>query len=330
MKLRISARRLSIIAIAVSIGLVIASGLVGLISLNQTRSNTQWYIDSVDRARSAQIELEKQYNSWKSTVYEGENFSLYQKYFLEYSQHMAKVQDDIANIKIIYESNSAIYSQLTDLAEINNRMNQQYVNALESLGSADKKEREKIVVALQNSEQKVISTMEMIVDEIRKNSEEEIQDINNRYFGIMLISIIILIAVTLCMGAWIAHRIVKSHYILSGLVEEKTRGLVSAHRELSVSEEKYRVLVEGTNEIIFTLDKDLKFMNSNKVVKNYLRYSPAEIKGMSFIDMIYKDNDNTLSKRLIHEKISHLIQSKQPASFNVVFEFPGNVEQNIP
>jgi anti-sigma regulatory factor (Ser/Thr protein kinase)/PAS domain-containing protein len=308
-------------------GLVIASGFVGLFSLNQTRFNTQWNVEAVDMARSAQIELEKQYNSWKSVVYEGGNFALYQKYFLEYSQHMAKVQDYLSNIKIIYESKKDIYPRLNELYEIHKKMNQQYVDALVLFESADKKERDKTVAVLQDSDQKVISMMETIVDLIRKDSESEIQQINNRYFSIMLVSIIILIAVTLSMGVWIARGIIKSHAILSGLVEEKTRDLVFAHRELSVSEEKYRLLVEGTNEMIFSLDKDLKFLKSNKAVKPYLRYSAAEIKGKSFLDMIFEDNGNALSKHLIHEKISHLIQSKQPASFNVVFKSPRNIEQ---
>jgi PAS domain-containing protein len=327
MKLRISARKLSAVAIISAMGLVIASGFVGLFSLNQTRFNTQWHVEAVDMARGAQIELEKQYNSWKSVVYEGENFASYQKYFLEYSHHMVKVQDYLSNIKILYQSNSGIYPKLKELAEIHNAMNQQYVDTLVSLESADKKERDKTVALFQDSDQKVLSMMEMIVDDIRKDSASEIQEINNRYFSIMLVSIIILIVVTLGMGGWIAHRIVKSHSILSDLVEEKTRDLRLAHRELTTSEEKYRLLVEGTNEIIFSLDMDLKFLKSNKAVKPYLRYSSDEIKGMNFLDMIFEDNGNALSKRLIHEKISHLILSKQPSSFNVVFKSPRNIEQ---
>jgi PAS domain-containing protein len=326
MKFRISAKNLSVIGVCAAVAVVIASGTVGLVSLNQTRLQTQHHIEALDMARNAQIELEKQFNAWKSAVYSGDRSALYQKDFLEYSQHLAKVQDLLFNIKVMYQQKQDIYRMLNELSEQHNKINSQYVETMVLIETASQKERDSAIQLLQNSDKNVITAMETIVAKIKENAEHEISQINNRYFRIILASIIILFTATLSMGSWIAYRIIRSHQILSAMVEEKTRDLVAAHNELSLSEQKYRLLVEGSSDIIFTLDNRLCFLNSNKAVRAHLKYTPKEITGVCFTDILHADHDNGLIKNIAVEKINEAVKTKKSTSFTAALKSPKNIE----
>jgi PAS domain S-box-containing protein len=317
----------SIIAVIGAVLLVGGSGLVGLMSLNQTRLYTQRHIEHIDMARSAQIELEKQYNSWKSVVYESDKFESYQNNFLEYSKHLAKAQDCIFNLATVFQMNKNIYPRLNELFAYHNSINSQYVDVLSSIDAANKADREKAVASMKMTDKKVIDMMEGIVSEIKNNAETEITKINNVYFRIMLGSIIMLLLVTLAMGILIAYKNIRMHEILTAKVEKRTRELVDAHGKLSVSEEKYRLLIEGSPDIIFSMNLDLQFMRCNNAVKKFFRIPPDKLCGMNFLDLIYHDSDKDLERRMIKEQILGLIETGAPLNFNASFKSSANIEQ---
>lgn len=281
MRFKISAKNLSVAGVCAAVIIVTASGTIGLISLNETRLQTQRHIEALDMARSAQIELEKQFTAWKSAVYRINRSELYQKDFLEYSQHMAIVQDLLFNIKVTYQHDNDLSGMLGKLKKMHNEINSKYVKTMVLIETSSPEARDSAIQSLQNSDTEAISLMETIVTAIKKNADYEINQINNRYFRIILASIIILFSTTLGMGSWTAHRIIKSHQILSGLVKKKTQDLVETHKILSLSEQKYRLLVEGSNDVIFTLDKNLRFVNCNNAVYGHFNISSKKIAGLS-------------------------------------------------
>ncbi|HOQ10772.1 MAG TPA: 7TM diverse intracellular signaling domain-containing protein [Spirochaetota bacterium] len=96
-----------------------------------------------------------------------------------------------------------------------------------------------------------------------------------------------------------------------------------AHRELLLSEEKYRVLVEGTSDIIFTLDEDLNFISVNKSIATELKIDPSKINGLNFFDLLYENKEDKaetqISRLIVQEKISEFLKTKEPTQFRAQF-----------
>lgn len=70
-----------------------------------------------------------------------------------------------------------------------------------------------------------------------------------------------------------------------------------AEEELKESEEKYRTLVENTNDIIFTVDLKGNFLFVNKAFKKILGYSDKEIKKINGFKLIHPEDLKTVEKQ---------------------------------
>ncbi|MEW6326971.1 MAG: response regulator [Thermodesulfobacteriota bacterium] len=72
-----------------------------------------------------------------------------------------------------------------------------------------------------------------------------------------------------------------------------------AEKKLSEAREKYEVLVENISDIVFSLDLNGKIIYVNPVVKTILGYSPAELMGQHFCDLLFPEDwpaiDNILA-----------------------------------
>jgi PAS domain-containing protein len=89
-----------------------------------------------------------------------------------------------------------------------------------------------------------------------------------------------------------------------------------AHRLISVSEEKYRVLVEGTNDLIFTLDGGLNFITANNAALKELAYNMEELVLKNFMDIVHSENaSNDVERQVFLDKISQFHQTRLPAAF---------------
>jgi two-component system, sensor histidine kinase LadS len=100
-----------------------------------------------------------------------------------------------------------------------------------------------------------------------------------------------------------------------------------AHKLISISEEKYRVLVEGTNDLIFTLDDTLNFISANRASVKQFGLSEDDLQHKSFLDMIHiEEGSKGVELELVMQKISDLDRKKRPATFKAVLVGSTNVE----
>jgi len=73
-------------------------------------------------------------------------------------------------------------------------------------------------------------------------------------------------------------------------VKEKTKNLAEFLEELKKSEEKYKTLVESAQDLIFTIDKNGKFLSLNRCSANFFKDSPDNLTGKNIYDLFDKES----------------------------------------
>lgn len=98
------------------------------------------------------------------------------------------------------------------------------------------------------------------------------------------------------------------------------REVENAHALLSLSEEKYRLIVEGSSDIIFTLDKDLNFITANNSIAVEFKLDPSKISGLNFMELLYThEAEQSMFGLLAKEKLDEFITTGKPVNFRAQF-----------
>ncbi len=83
--------------------------------------------------------------------------------------------------------------------------------------------------------------------------------------------------------------------------------------------------MEGSNDIIFTLDDNLKFKTINNAIKKHLNFQPADIISKELIKIINDDeSERGVTKKIIHEKLESFLNDKKTVNFKaeLITAFP--------
>lgn len=117
----------------------------------------------------------------------------------------------------------------------------------------------------------------------------------------------------------LANRFLYIHVKVATLntdLERNIRDLREANRIIGLSEEKYKLLVEGSADIIFSLDENLNFLTVNRAVNVHLKYSPDSVLKMNLMDMIFESPTVTsFTKQIVREKLEQFLKTREPLSF---------------
>ncbi|HSV98267.1 MAG TPA: ATP-binding protein [Spirochaetota bacterium] len=101
--------------------------------------------------------------------------------------------------------------------------------------------------------------------------------------------------------------------ILNTDLERKLSELDSANKTISVSEEKYRLLVEGTNEGIFSLGDDWSFTTANRAFMKQIGIHADDMGTLKFQDIVFEDpQEKSVLIRLVEKKLEEFIETRSP------------------
>ncbi|OHD71334.1 MAG: hypothetical protein A2W19_10025 [Spirochaetes bacterium RBG_16_49_21] len=96
---------------------------------------------------------------------------------------------------------------------------------------------------------------------------------------------------------------------------------MEAQRSTIQAQEKYRSLVEGSRDIIFTLDEKWNFMTVNSAISTLLKISPESAISTNFLELIYEDpGAGSMGKKLIQAKLDEFLRTREPISFRAMFK----------
>ncbi|NCU33218.1 MAG: hypothetical protein EOM23_09885, partial [Candidatus Moranbacteria bacterium] len=204
-------------------------------------------------------------------------------------------------------------------------------------------------------EQEIITVLNEIVQEIEASSKKSADFTLDLHTLIVTLSFSVFITILIIAGRKVGRLIVKTNAILEEMVLERTTEYMEANmslgkeismhketearliesknetekinRQLTVSEKKYRVIVEGTRDIIFTLDENFQFISANKAIKQELKINVDSVHKFNLRDIIYKDPfGNDLSETIIKEKFEQLKNGARQIEFSAGFKTPNMIE----
>ena len=299
-------------------------GSIALVSLSRSFSDMDEYITAVDLAREVQTEMEKQFHSWKTTVLEGDEFDSYKNNFHEFSCHSTLIQNKLFNLKLICTTYENLCGDIEALRDNHNTITKNYISHLVELERNGFKNKNEIIRRTHGQDSGILKRLDVIVAEIENTAGEQIITIKTRYARRLFFSMITIFVMSLFMGINIAFRLARIHLELEDRVEERTRELRLAKEEteeagkiIKISEEKYRLLVEGSEEIIFSLNDDFSFTSANNSIKNHLKIRPENVIGKKFIELVYDEHEGPdASGALVREKLELFNSGDQTVSFN--------------
>ncbi len=114
---------------------------------------------------------------------------------------------------------------------------------------------------------------------------------------------------------------------LNEQLQQKVDDLNEAYRQISLSEEKYRRLVEGSNDIIFSLDDQYRFLTANKALVHQLQIQPEAVRDKHILELIHADQEELeVSRSVVTSKLNELVEQRQPVAFKAYFKSKYTVE----
>ena len=87
---------------------------------------------------------------------------------------------------------------------------------------------------------------------------------------------------------------------------------VKGKRIIDEWENRFNLLIKTSSDLIFILDEAGKIVLINEAAKNYLEYSPDEMKGKYFLDFVSKEDTS-----LINISLSKVLTEKKPIKFKI-------------
>jgi len=106
-------------------------------------------------------------------------------------------------------------------------------------------------------------------------------------------------------------------------LSETHRELKSTYGKLKISERKYRKLTEGSDQAIFSLSPDMRFMAVNKKARSYFALTGGRERS-SFPDVVKSSHggDSRASRQILHDNLRQLGSSRDSVSFHTVVDDP--------
>jgi PAS domain-containing protein len=340
--------KILITGILIFLLLLLTSGFIGLYTLKNSYIKTSHYIEAVSLARESQVYFQNQFYFWNNIILQGEDFSKYQDNYHSFTRYSDKVQDTLFNLKLLCSNFKEIPDEITELRLSHKQITMEYMIFIEKLVESNFRIKKQILISSKWKDEIAISEMNNLVTKIEDAAGREIKRINNYYFSLALAAFVLLSISVVLMGIYIAKKILTIHEELETRINERTQEITKANADLkaeileriktekllitakeqteetntrlSVSEKKYRHLVENSNDIIFSLDENWNFISTNKAIRTHLKINPDNIISQNFIKLLDNGtNGRAIANQLTREKLEAFSRDREPISFIAQF-----------
>ncbi len=331
------------------------NSLFGVYSISRMSNDLTKNLMGINLARNAQVALHEQILAWENILISGGRYTDYQVNYHEFSWKAMKVENILFNLKLENSGNEDISAEIEKLRSVHKKITSEFISHIVDMGDKKFSNVHEKIILTKGKENELLNSLNTIAERIESEGNSRISYIINIYRILAVVSSIILVTLLIYYGRRIGRRLLKTNSILEAMVQERTKDYVEANLSLqseidehkitgekliisrneieekntllTVSEKKYRHIVEGTKEIIFTLDENWKFKTANDAVKAEFKISPEAITRYSLTDLIYDElTDATILRKIITEKLEESKRNSTPVRFNAQIKTPNLIE----
>ncbi len=310
--------------------LTVISGIASFSAAYKYNKTMYNIIDSVGTAKDIQIELQKQFNSLKSIIVEGHSFDVYKQKVHEYSYNAQHIQNSLFNLRLMCKEMKNVHQKILNFTRLYIELNDELLSFIVNYNDISTNEYEGIIKNSVSNEEKLLEMMEVIVADIEKTSNERINQLNKYYLISGSIYLGLLITFTLIFSWYSTQIIDRFKRKLEFKVEKRTQQLQRANDKISLSEQKYRFLIESTDDIIFTIDSHGTILSINNAIKKELKIKPGDAIGRNIFDYIYFEDDNNdnrlFKKQILLKNIEQTLNEKKKVKFYAEIKTPRMIE----
>lgn len=338
--------------------LLVIGGLVSLYALRQSSSEMMLSLNAIGKTREVQFHFQQQFHYWKDVVSANPRSEEFRDSLYHFSYEADRVQDLLFNLKVLCLGFPDLPVRVEALRKRHQIQTDEYSMLSSDMMDAATNTRSAMMAISTSRERDLLASMDDLAKAIEDSAVDETQYVAQRYITRAAAALGIIIALALMMSLYSANRLRQTHGMLDDLVRlrtsdleqanvmlkreidehlqtldtlERTRGEMQRTNELlSLSEEKYRLIVEGSSDIIFSLDNRFRFIMANKAVLAHFNIGPDELLGREFTEIVWDGNcANSLNRESLRIKLVEMQVSRKPLAFNAEFKSPHLLESKV-
>lgn len=123
----------------------------------------------------------------------------------------------------------------------------------------------------------------------------------------------------------LSHRFIYLYSEIDGLtieLRQKASDLSETRVKYGISQEKYRLLVEGSSDIIFSLDEKFRFITANRRMRELVRLDDRALGMKTLFDVLHETDQRSVTIQFIQNKMEQFIADKKPINMKLDFRTP--------
>jgi PAS domain-containing protein len=127
----------------------------------------------------------------------------------------------------------------------------------------------------------------------------------------------------------LSNRFIYLYSEIDGLtidLREKSSDLKETRVKYGISQEKYRLLVEGSTDIIFSMDEAFKFLTANRAMRDLVQLGEKEIGVKTLFDVLHEIDYRSVSFQFIQNKLEQFVADKKPLHLKLDFKTSFGIE----
>ncbi len=259
-----------VLGVAILTIIVAAIGGIGFVGLNNTitqahsvnkqiKDHGQFLADSINLARSAQLDFKKQVQEWKDTLLRGNDPQMFKKYSEQFDQREEAVNQDLKSLQELF-AGAGVDTKLVDQSLVEHqKLGAQYREALKSYDYAKANSCFVVDNLVKGVDRPATDAIDAIVQQVRqfstdttKATEDLFQQQTVRMRTLVLIGLLVGVAFSLTFGWVLTRSLSRQLSLFAEQLGNSTREVTAAASQVSASSQS---LAEGASEQAASLEE---------------------------------------------------------------------------